>query len=165
LINTCSGKHREKALHRFTSQGIEPERVEFLGGRPWNKYIQLYEQIDIALDPFPYGGGITTCDGLWMGVPIVTLSGRTAVGRGGRSLLNNVGLPELVASDVAEYQRIAINLAADVDRLGEIRAGLRERMNRSPLMDAAAFARDFQAVYRQLWQTWCSAPARPNGEK
>ncbi len=73
------------------------DRVEFVGKQPWEDYIATLQRIDIALDPFPYGGGITTCDALWMGVPVVTLSGRTAVGRGGRSILSNAGLPELIA--------------------------------------------------------------------
>ena len=92
------------------------------------KYFQLYQSIDIALDPFPFGGGTTTCNALWMGVPVVSLAGKTAVGRGGLSILSNVGLPELVAKNPEEYVRIAVDLATPVtagSRLAELRSTLR----------------------------------------
>src|ERR1700689_864905 len=100
------------------------------------EYFQLYHCIDVALDPFPYGGGTTTCDALWMGVPVVSLAGQTAVGRGGLSILSNVGLADLVASDSEQYVRIALELAGDLPRLSTLRATLRERMQKAPLMDA-----------------------------
>ena len=116
----------------------------------------IYQQIDIALDPFPYGGGTTTCDALWMGVPVVSLTGQTAVGRGGLSILSNVGLAVLVAQDTEEYVRIAAELARDQLRLGKLRSTLRERMQESPLMDAPRFARNVEAAYRGMWQQWCA---------
>src|SRR5208337_4322502 len=100
------------------------------------EYLRIYEHIDVALDPFPYGGGTTTCDALWMGVPVVSLAGETAVGRGGLSILSNIGLPELVARDPEEYVRIAAELARDLPRLSNLRATLRQRMQSSPLMNA-----------------------------
>ena len=80
----------------------------------------MYQRIDIALDPFPYTGGITTCDALWMGVPVVSLSGRTAVGRGGRSILSNIGLPDLIAYTREEYVRVVTELAGDLPRLSAL---------------------------------------------
>jgi predicted O-linked N-acetylglucosamine transferase (SPINDLY family) len=132
--------------------------VRFAGRAPAEEYFALYRQIDIALDTFPYGGGTTTCDALWMGVPVVSLVGRTAVGRGGLSILSNVGLPELAARSEEEYVRIAGELAGDLPRLGNLRANLRQRMAQSPLMDAPRFARNIEAAYRQVWRQWCAQP-------
>jgi predicted O-linked N-acetylglucosamine transferase (SPINDLY family) len=91
-----------------------------------------------------------------MGVPVVTLSGETAVGRGGRSILSNAGLPELVAYNKEDYVRIARDLAQDLPRLSSIRSTLRDRMRQSPLMDAPRFTRNLEAAYRDLWQRWCA---------
>ena len=102
-----------------------------------------YRRIDIALDPFPYAGGTTTCDALWMGVPTVTLRGRTAVGRGGVSILWNVGLVDWIAGNPAQYVSIAMEKAKNLPRLAELRAGLREQMERSPLMDAKTIYRGY----------------------
>ncbi|HWY88037.1 MAG TPA: hypothetical protein VNX28_14995, partial [Gemmataceae bacterium] len=124
-----------------------------------------YERIDVALDPFPYGGGTTTCDALWMGVPVVSLAGQTAVGRGGLSLLSNIGLVDLVANDVEQYIRIAVELAADLPRLRALRAGLRERLQRSPLMDAPRFARNIEKAFRDMWHRWCGRPVSPVVER
>jgi predicted O-linked N-acetylglucosamine transferase (SPINDLY family) len=117
--------------------------------------VETLETIDIALDPFPYGGGITTCDAIWMGVPVVSLSGRTSVGRGGRSILSNLGLRDLIAETPQGYVEIALSLAGDMSRLAELRAGLRSRMESSPLRDAKGFARDVEAAFRGLWRNWC----------
>jgi predicted O-linked N-acetylglucosamine transferase (SPINDLY family) len=95
-----------------------------------------------------------------MGVPVVSLAGRTAVGRGGLSILSNVGLPELVARDVDHYVKIAVDLASDLARLSGLRAALRQRMETSPLMDAPRFARNVETVYRTLWERWCARSAR-----
>jgi predicted O-linked N-acetylglucosamine transferase (SPINDLY family) len=129
--------------------------VEFIGKQPWDQYIRTFERIDIALDPFPYGGGISTCDALWMGVPVVTLVGETSVGRAGKSILNNVGLPELIANTHGEYIDIATALAGDPSRAKEIRGGLRKRMRESPLMDAGRFTSELEAIFRRVWEKWC----------
>ena len=141
--------------HRLHQDGIDPARVRFAPMLPAKHYFDLYQQIDIALDTFPYGGGTTTCDALWMGVPVVSLIGRTAVGRGGLSILSNIGLPELVARSDDEYVKIATDLAADLPRLSTLRSTLRRRMQQSPLTDAPRFARHMEAAYRQMWQRWC----------
>ena len=116
-----------------------------------------YNQIDVALDPFPYGGGTTTCDALWMGVPVVTLAGRTAVGRGGVSILSQLGLESLVAADPARYLEIATDLAGDAPRLHDLRRQLRARMKTSRLSDGVAFARDLEAALRGMWRRHCAA--------
>jgi len=108
-------------------------------------YLATYHRIDIALDPFPYTGGTTTCDALWMGVPVVTLAGQRAVARGGVSILSNIGLSQLIANDVDDYVHIATDLARNPIRVS------RKQMRASSLMDAPAFARDFHEV---IWQAW-----------
>ena len=136
-------------------QGIDPRRAKFVGWVPLSEYFKRYEQIDVGLDPFPCNGGTTTCDALWMGVPVVTLAGRTAVGRGGVSILANVNLPELIAQTPEQYVQIATDLAGDLPRLAELRRTLRGRMQGSALMDAPRFARNIEGAYRQMWRNWC----------
>ena len=155
LVHAHPGKHRDRVWDFFTKQGVSAERVTFAGKLPIMDYFRAYERIDVALDPFPYGGGTTTCDALWMGVPVVSLAGQTAVGRGGLSILSNLGLTDLVARDCEQYVRIAADLANDLPRLGQLRATLRERMQNSPLMDAPRFAGNIEAAYRAMWQRWC----------
>jgi predicted O-linked N-acetylglucosamine transferase (SPINDLY family) len=121
--------------------------------------LELYREIDIALDPFPYNGGTTTCDALWMGVPVVSLVGQTAVARAGLSLLSNVQLSDLAATSEEQYIDIATALATDLQRLAQIRANLRAQMLISPLMDQPYFARSVEAAYRSVWQTWCLGTA------
>jgi protein O-GlcNAc transferase len=156
ILFTYEGSHRARLLEMLARQGVEPERVTLVGFQPGHEYFQTYQRIDIALDPFPYGGGTTSCDALWMGVPVVSLAGETGVSRGGLSLLSNVGSAELVAQSTEQYVRIAADLAGDVKRLSELRSGLRERMRRSPLMDAPRFARNVEAAYRKMWTERCS---------
>jgi predicted O-linked N-acetylglucosamine transferase (SPINDLY family) len=156
LIHSPSGDHRQWVINRFTQAGVGPDRVQFVGRQPWIRFMESFDRTDIALDPFPYAGGMTTCDTLWMGVPVVSMSGRTAVGRGGQSILCNIGLPELVAHDPEQYVRIAVDLASDTARLANLRRKLRDRMQCSPLMHAGRFTAGFENAYRQMWKTWCS---------
>jgi predicted O-linked N-acetylglucosamine transferase (SPINDLY family) len=140
-------------LAQFEAGDIDPARVTVLGRlQDVENHLARYHDIDIALDTFPYAGTTTTCDTLWMGVPVVTLAGATHVSRVGVSLLKAVGLAELVARDADDYVRIAAELAADRDRLAALRQGLRERMARSPLVDAAGYARRFQALLESAWR-------------
>ena len=117
----------------------------------------LYNRIDIALDPFPCNGGTTSLDTVWMGVPFVTLAGRHFTSRMGVTILTNAGLPELIAQSEEEYLAIAAALAQDAPRLQQVRAGLRQRVQHSPLMDAPRFTAHLEHAYRNMWQTWCEA--------
>jgi protein O-GlcNAc transferase len=155
LLHSSPGRHRERVAEVLARRGVSADRLIFAERVPLEEYFRIYERIDVALDPFPYGGGTTTCDALWMGVPVVSLAGRAAVGRGGLSILSNLGLADLVAQDAGEYVRIAKDLATDQLRLKELRATLRRRMQASPLMDAPRFARNVEAAYREMWQRWC----------
>jgi protein O-GlcNAc transferase len=144
----------------FAKRGVREDRLELIRPRPRNEYLAFYGDIDIALDPFPYNGGVTSCDAMWMGVPIVALRGETSVGRAGMSLLSNLGLPELIAADRDEYVAIAAKLASDMARLAELRRTLRQRMQDSPITDAAGFTGDVQNAYREMWRDWCVSAAR-----
>ena len=103
------------------------ERVDFVDMQEPAACFRSYHRVDMILDPVPYPGHTSGMDGLWMGVPAVTMSGRTAASRGGVSLLMNVGMPEFIAKTATEYVAIAVKMAADLGRLAEVRAGLRER--------------------------------------
>jgi protein O-GlcNAc transferase len=157
LLHARIGNHRDRVRQALAGNGLDLHRLEFVDRLPLQQYMEQYHGIDIALDPFPYAGGTTTCDALWMGVPVVTLKGQTAVGRAGFSILMNLGLPELVAHTPPQYAQIAADLAGDLPRLTALRSTLRERMKNSPLMDASRFARNMEAAYRQMWRTWCSS--------
>ena len=157
LLHAKAGSHRDRVRDFMAQESIAPERITFVDRVPTGEYFRIYEQMDIALDPFPYGGGTTTCDALWMGVPVVSLAGQTAVGRGGLSILSNIGLADLVATNTEEYVHIAESLAGDITRLSELRATLRERLQKSPLMDAPRFAQAIEAAYRRMWHCYCGS--------
>ena len=156
LLHAHAGSHRERVQRFFAADDVSPERVVFVDALPPADYYRLYGQIDVALDPFPYGGGTTTCDAIWMGVPVVTLAGERAVGRGGLSILSNLGLTELVAHDCDQYVQIAAELAGDLPRLGGFAPRCATGCRNSPLMDAPRFARKVEAAYRAMWRRWCA---------
>jgi predicted O-linked N-acetylglucosamine transferase (SPINDLY family) len=142
--------------HVVEQLNVPADRVEFIDRQPRLKYLELYHRIDIGLDTFPYNGHTTSLDGLWMGVPTVSLYGQTAVSRAGLSQASNLGLTELVTPDCGQFVEIAKQLAGDRAHLRQVRATLRDRMTASPLMDGARFARDVEAAYRAMWRGWCS---------
>jgi predicted O-linked N-acetylglucosamine transferase (SPINDLY family) len=148
-ILALPGSHRERLLGRMRAVC---DRVSFLDPRPRSEYLKLFHTIDLALDTFPYNGHTTSLDGLYMGVPMVTLRGATIAGRAGVSQLTNLGLPQLIAESPADYVRIARTLAEDLPQLADLRATLRSRMQQSVLMDAKRFAREIESAYRQVWQ-------------
>jgi predicted O-linked N-acetylglucosamine transferase (SPINDLY family) len=119
-------------------------------------YLSLYHQVDISLDTLPYNGHTTTLDSLWMGVPVISQLGTNPVGRAGLSILSNLGLESWVAATDAEFVELAKGLSGNAQKLREIRSTLRDRMQRSPLMDAVGFTRNFELACRQMWRTWCS---------
>jgi predicted O-linked N-acetylglucosamine transferase (SPINDLY family) len=153
----AEGEHRRHSRSILEEAGVDPQRLQFLKRVSTPAYFAQYNQIDIALDTFPYPGGTTTCDALWMGVPVVCLPGGTAISRGGLSVLSNVGLSEFAAVDLANYIQIAVKLAMDLPRLADLRVSLRDRMQASPLMNARDFARDIESCYRNMWRNWCQA--------
>jgi len=147
----------EELLARFRSNGIDAHRLTLLEHGPFQEYLALHGTVDIVLDTSPYSGGTTTCHALWLGVPVVTLAGMTATSSGGASLLHAVGLPELVARSPDRYVDIAGGLAGDTTRLAVMRAGMRERMRTSPLMDERGFTRNLEVELRLMWRNWCNS--------
>jgi predicted O-linked N-acetylglucosamine transferase (SPINDLY family) len=152
MLTSNPGQHRERVKRWFTDHGIDPQRILFVDRLPVLEYLAKYNEVDIALDTTPFAGGTTTCDALWMGVPVVTLSGKTAVGRSGVSLLTNVGLPELIAQSPRQYIEIAAGLAKDLPKLAVSRSQLRDKMQSSPLMDIRRFTADIENMYREIWK-------------
>ncbi len=158
-----SGETRMRVLRIFGESGIAAERLELRGHDAQHQtHLALYGCVDIALDTYPYHGTTTTCEALWMGVPVITLAGKTHASRVGVSLLTNSGLPELIAHTESDYVRIATSLANDAARLSELRATLRGKMKASPLMDAPHFALKIEEAFREMWRAWCATqPSNP----
>jgi predicted O-linked N-acetylglucosamine transferase (SPINDLY family) len=150
-------------FHRaFAGHGIDAARLELLPDDASQlRHLQQYDRVDVALDTFPYHGVTTTCEALWMGVPVITLAGERHASRMGASLLATAGHPEWVARSEDGYVQAAVDLAADLPRLSAVRAGLREQLQRSPLMDAPRFARSFETACRAMWREWCAHPSSP----
>ncbi|MGD0719476.1 MAG: tetratricopeptide repeat protein [Roseiarcus sp.] len=145
----------------FAAAGVAEGRLELRGFSAHREMLAQYGEIDIALDPFPFGGGLTSCEALWMGAPIVTLAGDRPAARQTAGFLDLVGLADCIARTPAEYVRIAAALAADPARLADLRRSLRSDMARSPLCDGALFTPTLEAAYREMWTRWCAGePAR-----
>ncbi|HML15199.1 MAG TPA: tetratricopeptide repeat protein [Xanthobacteraceae bacterium] len=152
---------RALCLARLGERGVAAERVELLAWVPdAAAHLAVYHRVDIALDPFPYNGTTTTCESLWMGVPVVTLRGDRHAGRVGASLLGQIGLTDLIGNSVEEYVEIALALAGNPVRLNELRRSLRPCLAASPLCDGGAFAHKTEAAFRRMWQWWCEASER-----
>ncbi|MEK7435970.1 MAG: tetratricopeptide repeat protein [Pseudomonadota bacterium] len=154
------GETRARLLRVFLEKGVAAQRIRFSERLDKGEFRTLHQQVDIALDAYPCNGGATTCETLWLGVPVISLAGDEFRTRAGLSLLNSVGLPQLVARDSAEFLTIAADLARDTKQLQALRAGLRETMRNSPLCDAKAYTRALEEIYRGVWREWC-AGARP----
>ena len=158
VLTTVPEQGRERIRDALTQAGVAEERISMHDRLPTKDFWALYAGIDIMLDTFPMNGGTTTCEALWLGVPVITRSGDIFQSRAGLSILGSMGLDELIAGSDEEYVRIAVALAHDRERLAALRAGLRERMRASPLTDARAYARALEAAYRGIWRKWCSRP-------
>jgi predicted O-linked N-acetylglucosamine transferase (SPINDLY family) len=147
---------RQRLVDRFAAHGIGVHQLEMRAFAPdFASHFAAYGEVDIALDPFPYNGTTTSCEAMWMGVPLVALIGDRHTGRVGFDLLSRIGLPELAAADTDAYIATAVALAGDLPRLTHLRGALRDRMRASPLCDAAGFARAFERGLRQIWRDWC----------
>jgi predicted O-linked N-acetylglucosamine transferase (SPINDLY family) len=160
ILHAPCGQACETVVTRLLQEGISVSRLEFAERLPRSEYLKLYHRIDVALDPLPCNGGTTSLDALWMGVPTLTLLGRTVVGRAGWSLLSNLGLKELAAQTPDQFVELAARLAENLPRLQELRGTLRQRMQQSPLMDGKRFAWHMEQAYRQVWRQWCLARQR-----
>lgn len=150
------GQLRSMMLQRFTDEGVDANRL-VLQSQESDEALHLsrYNEIDIGLDPFPYNGITTTCEALWMGVPVIALRGDRHSSRMGASLVLNVGLPECVTESTDEYRTVAIVLANDLPHLAELRSGMRARMRKSALMDEVGVTREVEAAFREVWWVGC----------
>ena len=161
LLQCPAGGHRAGVREFFAARGIGADRVQLVPRTSTREeFLDLFQRIDIALDPLPYNGGTTTCEALWMGIPVLTLPGSRIVSRIGLSILSAVGLPEWVAASEAGFVSLAASLAGDLPHLAELRSTLRARMKASRFMDAARFTRNVEAAYREMWARWCAAEPR-----
>jgi predicted O-linked N-acetylglucosamine transferase (SPINDLY family) len=155
LLHAPQDPARDRVLAQFQRHRIDASRVDFVEKLPRQDYLRLYHRIDLALDPLPCNGGTTTLEAFWMGVPTLSLVGKTVVGRAGYSQLSNLNLQELAAETPEQYVALAARLSGDLPRLEQLRSTLRPRMQRSPLMDGRRFARNVEEAYRQMWGRWC----------
>ena len=137
--------------HQFMTRGVLVSQLRIQGDDASHvEHMNRYNSIDIALDPFPYNGTTTTLDALWMGVPVITLEGASHVGRVGVSQMSNLGLQELIARNQNEYVDLAVSLANDLPRIAALRAGMRQRMLASPLMNVARFTSNLERAYESM---------------
>jgi len=147
---------RQRILELFSSHGIDSQRLVLEGWSTRFEYLAAYQRVDISLDPFPFPGGTTSVEGLWMGVPVLTMTGQSFLSRQGVGILNNAGLPEWVAADSDDYLAKAIKHASDLSRLATLRSNLRYQLLASPLFNASSFAGHFEAALRGMWAHWCN---------
>jgi protein O-GlcNAc transferase len=155
VVGVPRGRAEDDLLRDLAGPGVARERITCVPYASLPDYLRLFEGVDIALDTMPYSGGTTTCDTLWMGVPVVTAPGSRSVSRSAASVLSSVGMPDWIAPNAAEYVRRALRFAGERDLLAELRGSLRERMLASPLMDEVRFARDLEQAYREMWRKYC----------
>ena len=156
---------RETVIGHFSKASVASDRVIMQGRTSWYEHMQAYNQIDLALDPFPHGGGVTALEGLMMGVPVVTLRWPTTAGRLSASIMTTLGLPDWIAETEEQYVELAIEKATDLQSLAVLRQRLRSIFTTSVIGDQAAYASAVEREYRQLWLEWCtkfSPETKPN---
>jgi protein O-GlcNAc transferase len=164
LLREGEGRQATQRLYEaFARQGVPPGRLQFAGRTASRfEYLKLYHRVDLCLDPFPYNGMTTTCDALWMGVPVLALAGKMGPSRQGVRFLTSVGLDELIAATSQDYLRIASEVASDWSRLAALRQALRERMSCSPLVDAKRLTHELETACYRMWEGWRErSKARP----
>jgi predicted O-linked N-acetylglucosamine transferase (SPINDLY family) len=147
---------RERVAGHFTRAGVAADRIIMRGTTSWHEHMRTCQQIDLALDPFPQGGGVTALEGLMMGVPMVTLRWPTIVGRSSASVLTTLGLTDWIAETQEQYVELAVRKAEDLASLAALRRQLRGIFTASVIGDPDAYARAVEREYRQLWREWCA---------
>jgi protein O-GlcNAc transferase len=147
----------EASVRSRLEGSLDPSRFTLIGQQSFARHLQTISSVDIGLDAYPFNGHTTTSHALWMGVPIITRSGSVPTSRVGASLMASVDLPELSTSSFEDYVGRAVELAQDLDGLVAIRASLRERMQRSALMDGARTTLGLQDAFRRAWRAWCAS--------
>ena len=151
----ASERARARLKSLFTDHGISEDQLLLEPGVPHRALFAEYGRVDIGLDPFPFSGGLTTIEALWMGVPVVTLSGETFASRHSTSHLNNSGLVELVCEDPVAYVSKVLEIAADFEALNALHLSIRPKLAASPILDSNRYTRNLERIFRQLWHEWC----------
>jgi len=146
---------RKRLLDQFVQNGISPDRIDILGYMPLQDHFSAYQQMDVALDTFPYNGTTTTCEALWMGVPVITLNGDRHAGRVSGSILSRIGLSDWIADSTGNYIETAVQMTRHPDHLQKLRMTMRSRMLQSPLMNRRGFVQNLETAYRWMWKGWC----------
>ena len=141
-----SNKVKERVIENFSRLGVGRTRLILEGWSPRAELLKSYQRVDITLDPFPYPGGTTSAESLWMGVPVLTMEGKNFLSRVGETIVKNAGYENWVASSIDDYVLKAINFSTDLESLSSTRLGMRESLMGSPLFDAEVFARDLEAA-------------------
>ncbi len=154
----------EELMEEMAAAGIERHRVTVYPLIPFAEHMTLYNSIDIALDTYPFNGCVTTQEGLWMGVPVVTLSGQRFTSHYGHTMLKRLGLELFVSTSKDQYVVRAVTLARQTESLARIRASLRTRMLNSPMMDYSGYARQLERAYRQMWRDYCRQKGPGKGQ-
>jgi len=148
----------ERTRTRFAAHGVDLDRIELEPAiRDYGQHLAAYNRVDIALDPFPYAGGTTTVESLWMGVPVLTLKGDRYVAHMGENILHHMEMQDWIAETTDQYVSKAVAFADDPDALSDLRAKLRDRLVVSPLCDASRFARHFEQALQGMWKIWCES--------
>ncbi|HZU37237.1 MAG TPA: hypothetical protein VFA18_15045, partial [Gemmataceae bacterium] len=159
--HVMTGRTAALMQERFVQRGVDPAQLVLKSTEPIAlRHLRVYDDVDIALDPWPWNGHTTACEGLWMGVPVVALRGDRHASRMTASVLSCLGLNHWIADMTDEYVGRAIAWANRIPDLARLRADLRERVRQSPLCDAARFRRGLHQAYRQMWQRWCETAKR-----
>lgn len=156
IAGVPEGRIQGELLAALARDGVHSSRVTLSPFVQGQAYFRSFDRVDIALDPSPYSGGTTTCDALWMGVPVLTMPGLRSTSRSAASILRTVRLEDWIASSPEDYVRRAVQFACERETIAVLRRSLRERMRGSPLMQEAQFARDMEQIYRAMWRRWCA---------
>lgn len=149
------GERRTWIVKQFALGGVTSNRMDFYGTLPVSEFHHLFQRVDIALDPLLITGGTTTCESLWMGVPVIVLVGERFLRRVGYSFLCSAGLPQFGAKTADDYVHIALETAADLPRLSQLRMAMRGQLTVSTLMDQVRFTQNLENIYRESWRNWC----------
>jgi protein O-GlcNAc transferase len=157
MATVPEGEARARLARQFAELGITGDRVDYCGNLPSREFQRKLQLVDITLDPFPVNGATTTCESLWLGVPVLTLVGERFLSRAGLSVLSAAGLSEFAAASPEHFIAVASDLAKDLPRLATIRAGMRERLRSTPLLDQRRFTRNLEGIYRDAWRRYVSA--------
>jgi protein O-GlcNAc transferase len=156
MVTVPEGEVRDRLTRQFVTMGIAAERLTFYGKLPSHEFRLLLQQVDITLDPFPVNGATTTCESLWLGVPVLSLIGERFLSRAGLSVLSAAQVPDFAVASAADYIKTATLLANNLPLLADIRAGLREHLKTTPLLDHQRFTQNLERLYREIWSSWCN---------